>query len=454
MIERCVAIDADERWQSVKDVTGELVWARKASSEVKLQTARRSRFSILRYVGISIVTGALVAGIWVEFARRGGMASGSASLPPDAALLTIASYTGTERSGAISPDGKFFAFVSNRSGSPDIWVRQISGGDPVQVTHDEIGEQDLTYDSGGESIYYATTENPPTIQRVSALGGTPQKLVASARYPAPSPDGKWLAYGTISGNPVYAKTIQVANTDGSHPQTIRQAAGGLSLQYLSWSPDGKWLAYCTGTLFSPYKINIVDPSGKRQETLENFGVGRPYAIAWASDSNHIVYSYDAGPLGDHADIWMKPIDGGLKRRITLNPRGSFLSVSVSKDGKRLLGSIENIDREVWRVPLQRDPVGNAAAAVRLLDRVWQPMWIQLSAGGALLFNSPATGERNLWSMPVHGSSGPRQITFQPGGQISHASISPNGNQVAFVSVSSGNSQIWTANTDGSGRCGS
>jgi Tol biopolymer transport system component len=452
VIERCVAIDADERWQSVKDVTAELVWARKASSEVKLQTARRSRFSILRYVGISIVTGALVAGIWVEFARRDGMASGGASLPPDAALLTIASYTGTEKSGAISPDGKFFAFVSNRSGSPDIWVRQISGGDPVQVTHDEIGEQDLTYDSGGESIYYATTEYPPTIQRVSALGGTPQKLVASARYPAPSPDGKWLAYGTIgnSGYRELAKTIQVANTDGSHPQAIRQADGGLALQYLSWSPDGKWLAYCTGTLFSPYKIDIVDPSGKRQETLENFAAGRPYGIAWAADSNHIIYSYDAGPLGDHADIWMKPIDGGLKRRITLNPRGSFRSVSVSKDGERLLGSIENTDTEIWRVPLQRDPVSNAATAVRLLDSAWKPMWIQLSAGGALLFNSPATGERNLWSMSVHGSSGPRQITFQPGGQISHASISPNGNQLAFVSVASGNGQIWTANTDGSG----
>jgi Tol biopolymer transport system component len=68
----------------------------------------------------------------------------------------------------------------------------------------------------------------------------------------------------------------------------------------------------------------------------------------------------------------------------------------------------------------------------------------------LLFNSPATGIRNLWIMPLVGVSAPRQITFLPSANISHAALSPDGTRVAYVSVESGNGQIWVANSDGSG----
>jgi TolB protein len=68
----------------------------------------------------------------------------------------------------------------------------------------------------------------------------------------------------------------------------------------------------------------------------------------------------------------------------------------------------------------------------------------------LLFNSPATGIRNLWIMPLVGAGVPRQITFLPRASISHAALSPDGARVAYVSIESGNGQIWVANSDGSG----
>jgi len=95
-------------------------------------------------------------------------------------------------------------------------------------------------------------------------------------------------------------------------------------------------------------------------------------------------------------------------------------------------------------------VANGKAAVRFLDRAWQPMWAQIPRVGMLLFNSPATGTRNLWISPLAGGGTPRQITFLPTSRISHSALSPDGSRVAYVSTESGGGQIWAMNSDGSG----
>ena len=80
----------------------------------------------------------------------------------------------------------------------------------------------------------------------------------------------------------------------------------------------------------------------------------------------------------------------------------------------------------------------------------RPMWSSVSRDGRrLLFNSPASGARNLWMMPVDGSAPSRQITAMPGDAVSHSSLSPDNTHVAFASIASGHSDIWTQNIDGS-----
>jgi Tol biopolymer transport system component len=102
------------------------------------------------------------------------------------------------------------------------------------------------------------------------------------------------------------------------------------------------------------------------------------------------------------------------------------------------------------VPLNRgDPDANGRGGVRLLDNAQDPLWTFVTREGRiLLFNSPASGSRNLWTMPVNGGSRPRQITAVSGDAISHSSLSPDGLRVAFVSFAGGTADIWTQNVDG------
>ena len=78
------------------------------------------------------------------------------------------------------------------------------------------------------------------------------------------------------------------------------------------------------------------------------------------------------------------------------------------------------------------------------------MWTQIPRSGMLLFNSPATGARNLWVASLDHLTDARQITFLSGGPVTHAALSPDGTQVAYVSTQEGNGQIWVATADGSG----
>jgi Tol biopolymer transport system component len=70
-------------------------------------------------------------------------------------------------------------------------------------------------------------------------------------------------------------------------------------------------------------------------------------------------------------------------------------------------------------------------------------------GRTLLFNSPASGSRNLWTAPPDPGAPASQITTVPGDAISHSSLSPDGTRVAFASIASGYSDIWTQRVDGS-----
>jgi len=440
ILDKALAKDPKDRYQHAGDLALDLrrlrsAWQSKSLPSMLVTPAPRTRSWIALAMLTAGIAGGLAAGWWI-----GHRAQLGASLRPDASILNLASYSGTERSAAISPDGKLFAFISDHGGRPDIWIRQVSGGDPVQVTHDSAPKFDLLYAPDGESIYYSTAGAQRAIWRVGVLGGTPRKIVEGARYPAPSPDGKRLAM-VRSG-----ETLEIATADGTDSHRI---ASLRNLQFPQWSPDGRWLAYTAGSLFDSYQVHVIDPEGRHPRRITSFPAGSIYCVAWLPDSRQLVFSHSVNSP-DAADLLSVSIETGEISRLTLFPRGVFSSCSVSADGKRLVGTTDEQDWEIWKAPLESGPKANAEAAVRLLDHAWQPMWTQVPRAGMLLFNSPATGIRNLWVMPLAGPGAPQQVTFFPATKVTHAALSPDGSRVAYVSVESGNGQIWVSNSDSSG----
>ena len=108
---------------------------------------RRWRFATLALVVL------LVGSLGLAVALRPGQ---PAQIPTVVAENVIAArltnYGATESSPALSPDGRSFVFVSDHAGTPDLWMRQVSGGELVRLTDDPAVEDHPTYTPDGETV--------------------------------------------------------------------------------------------------------------------------------------------------------------------------------------------------------------------------------------------------------------------------------------------------------------
>lgn len=447
IVERCLAKEPRGRYASTEDLARDLATLRDRLPETTLSAASLSGAAVAaprRSVWLTLAAGiAVLIPLAFALGRRS-----APSLPGVASTAALTQLTNgrSEKAGAISPDGKTFAFVSEKGGGPDIWVRQVAGGDPVQITHDADLESDIVYSPEGESIYFTRwSGGKPAIWRVAALGGTARKVLEGTFAPAPSPDGRELAFLTRSGNDM---KICLARVDGTGVRTIHE--GGFWLERVSWSPDGKWLAFTEANLFETRNLEVVDLARKSRRKVTRFTSGWIDSQAWLADSRRLVFARKTlTPLSESADLWIASLSGGEPRRLTINLNSRLSSPSLSADGKRLVATMETLELETWKVPLGPDPEANGRAAVKLLDSSWTPFWNQVSRDGrTLLFNSSSSGSRNLWTLALGGTAAPRQLTFLSGG-VTHSSLSPDGKRVAYASQETGNSEIFTANADGS-----
>jgi serine/threonine protein kinase len=373
----------------------------------------------------------------------------------DAFPSQLTSHDGTESFGALSPDGRSFAFISKHGGSPDIWLRQVAGGEPVRLTKDSAIESSLAFTRDGESLFFTRAdEKEVAVWRIGALGGQARRVVGNARAPAPSPDGRQLAWFTPE--PGGGLTLFVSTIDGLDARPlVKNVLSVVDVSSATWSPNGQWLAYTSGGLFSPRNLFVVGvgDGSIRQVTKFTRSQQGPTSQAWHPDDRQIVVTFSAAAsmVSGGTDLGVVEVATGEVRRLTSNVVDRFTNPSLSADGTRMVVTSNRFVRELWKVPDGPDPLKNGRAATRLLDAATDPMWIHVSRDGrTLLFNNAQIGSRNLWLMPLDGPGSPRQITAVPGDAVMHSALSPDGSHVAFVSAATGNSDIWVQHVDGSG----
>lgn len=112
-------------------------------------------------------------------------------------------------------------FVSNLSGSPEIWRLDADGGGPLQLTSDkrENGSPEWSPD-GTKFAYYSKQADGSYQIMVAHLDGTgAQKLTNTANNftPAWSPDGNWIAFASTRGGRL---DVYIMDKNGGHVQIL------------------------------------------------------------------------------------------------------------------------------------------------------------------------------------------------------------------------------------------
>jgi TolB protein len=186
---------------------------------------------------------------------------------------------GSNQSPAWSADGSKVAFSSSRTGNPEIWMSDASGGNLHKLTAFK-----------GPNV--APTFNPRTgaqIAWVSGRTGLPQ--------------------------------IYTMDVDGSNVQRITD--GGYAVSP-SWSPNGQLLAFSWNRKYGPGDpggddIHVIDLASKDYLQITHESGSNDFP-SWSPDNRHIVFQRTTG---GHTEIWTMLPDGTQQHQLTRTGNNSM-----------------------------------------------------------------------------------------------------------------------------------
>jgi len=167
--------------------------------------------------------------------------AGKERLNPDRHSVALIDSSYTDEFPLYSPDGNQIAFISNRSGSLELWVCQSDGAKPRQLTDLQSADINNMVWSPDSRRIVMRIALPRTagIFEVDAAGGAVRPLIEEdAGLPAFSPDGRWLYFERKSSTtPVWRMPAR-----GGPPAPAPGAEDGLQ----RFTPDGKMLVWARG----------------------------------------------------------------------------------------------------------------------------------------------------------------------------------------------------------------
>jgi eukaryotic-like serine/threonine-protein kinase len=447
VVERCLAKDPGDRYNSTADLARDLELALSRLSEVTVPTPGSDRTRPAGRAGL--------AALGVALAALGAAAAWQAQQePPSVPRVRYLTYSGRDSSPAAAPDGKTVAFSSTRDGRRRIWLKQLATGSEVPLTDGEDDHPRFSPD-GSLILFVRTAGGHTSLHRVPSVGGESRRVVEDAAYGDFSPDGGRIAFVRQLADPGgMVSVVGTAGADGSDERELARLDGthfarGAFVQP-RWSPDGRVLAATRSTLQlgEPTVIALVDARSGGVRTLappSEAGVWRG-GLAWAGPGRILCSQPDSvvgQQTGTSSRLVLLDVASGGVRPLLWSPV-NILALDIVGPGRLVLGA-RSLRQHLRELPLRPGPPREERWLTRGNSADRQPVYAR--DGEWVVFNSNRSGNLDIWAVSRR-SGAVRRLTDDPA-QDSDPGFTPEG-RLLWSSNRGGTFEVWIAEGDGSG----
>jgi serine/threonine protein kinase/Tol biopolymer transport system component len=475
IIGRCVAKNADDRWQTARDLLAELRRTAGQSAVTHVSPSSLPASKLRKPIALALAAAALIAigGLAMRLVTR-------ATPPSSATWLSILPPPGgfdLSPDPMISPDGRYVVFKAEDSARGSVlWLKEVGSpmSRPLPGTDGIVATTAPFWSPDSQSIgFFARGQ----LKRVSIDGGAPQALASAAE----SHGGTWTSSGQIifdtgtrtlhsvpaSGGaatpvigtgPGQVRLFPHALPDGRHylftSRNVSDLGEGVYVASLdspevrrisdAWSraayASGYLLFGRQGALFAqPFDLSRLAVTGEPQRVADGLGIGccSPLSFPFSASTTGTLTFWSGTSNPKTQVTW---VDRSGARVSTAGEAGIHSGLALSPDGRRAAVERQNPianNYDVWLLDL-----ASAARAARFtLDgNATLPVWSPDSAKLLVMYRA-----RGLVAMPVAGG-GERQVVADPASKWP-SDWSPDGRRVAYYDAREG-FRMWTAAADG------
>jgi len=486
VLQRCLAKDPDERWQSAGDLSAQLKWigeketfaASGTMPDTPTFAQRTNRLWIATAVSLSLITAAASVAALYFYRTRDTQPALRFTVPAPEKVLFDASQIGFLP--AVSPDGTRLAFTArDAAGAIHLWIRpfdtltarllpgtegaafpfwspdsrsigffsqnklkriDIAGGPPLTLC-DAVAGRGGSWSADGVILFAPAGTGP--LFRVDAGGGKPVAVTTLAngqsahRFPSFLPDGRHFVYVSVITGP--SDGIFVGSLDSDESTRIVVADSNAV-----YSPSGDLLFVRDGTLLrQAFDSTTRTVSGEPIPIAERVAVGN--SVGSFSISQNGVLAYRGGP-GTSGDVQLSWFDRTGKLIRNVGAPGPYRGVDLSPDGERIaLHRHDGNGGDIWLFESARRGTLSRFTFEATQDNagpIWSP------DGSRLAYGSVRDGKWGLYVKAANGTGSEERLVESELPKMP-MSWSPDGRALVFwvIDPTTGSDQ-WVFPTSG------
>jgi len=447
VVEKSLEKEPGERYQSMREVAVDLKRVQRVqtgrTAAIAAPVRRRSR-AVVASVVAGLVAVLVAGAMWLrrsDFILENPLAS--------ARFNRLTDFAGDERDAAISADGRFVVFVSDRDGPFDVWLSQVGTGEFVNLTKGKVPGlaheflRSVGFSGDGAQVWLRIPSGgseDDSLWLMPTIGGAPRRFLERTVHADWSPDGSKLVYQEMtSGDPLI-----VADRSGGNAKRIMIDKPGVHGHFPTWSPDGRWIYYVRG-MVNPYEMDLwrLPATGGEPERLTRYNGAVTYPALL--DDRTLLYVAVAEDGSGPWLYWMD-LEQRIPHRANLGVE-QYRSIAASGAGiRKLVATVANPSGGLWAVPLSPGIAEESSArpvplpTMRASSPRYGPdyfLYLASREGADRIWKFQAGVARELWNAGE-------------GGRNAVPAVSPDGRRICLAVRRQGKGILYLLTADGAG----